>query len=164
MQRLLADVERNASRSLVASSYVNSIRSAIAMTRNGAALKEETIRSWVPQRQSLHGTPRSAGYTYAFENYMRAELLAAPGRDDEALAWYDSFGNDFGYDVAFFAPASLRRARILEQRGRKQEAAHEYDRFLSLWSEADPELQSQVAEARNRRKMLDGERLAGRNP
>ncbi len=84
------------------------------------------------------------------ERYLRAELLAALGREEEALRWYASFPAPSAYDVYYLAPSHLRRAEIHERRGERQRAAEHYRRFVELWGNADPELQPLVREARRR--------------
>jgi tetratricopeptide (TPR) repeat protein len=140
--------------STLGASFDHTMRGAIAAAGNDVAEKKAALDAWSTQPQSLHDTPRSAGFTYAFENYMRAQLYEQLGRYTEALAWYDALGNDFAYDVGFFAPAALRRARLLENRGERDAAVREYSRFITLWKDADPELQPQVAAARERLRSL----------
>ncbi len=80
------------------------------------------------------------------ERFLRAEVLHALGRDDEALAWYDSFQSL--YDLPFAALARLRQAQIHERAGRRERAAFNYGRFLGLWGNADAEFQPMVRQAR----------------
>ncbi len=95
-------------------------------------------------------TVNSSFYGLNYERYMRAELLNALGRYEEAAAWYCSFLEHSTYDVAFLGPSHLRRAELYEKLGRTDEAARHYNRFLELWSDADPEFQPLVAYARER--------------
>ncbi|MBA4160043.1 MAG: hypothetical protein H0X65_21640 [Gemmatimonadetes bacterium] len=88
--------------------------------------------------------------TNPHERYLRAELLAALGREEEALRWYASFPAPSAYDVYYLAPSHLRRAEIHERRGEREQAAEHYRRFVELWGNADPELQPLVREARRR--------------
>ena len=85
----------------------------------------------------------------------RAEVMAALGRTRLATEIYESI------DPARFGMASnpepgwplyvrsyLKRARLYEQLGEKQRAITSYERFLSLWKDAEAPLQSQLREAR----------------
>lgn len=80
------------------------------------------------------------------ERFLRAELLHALGRDEEALPWYESFHG--GYDLPYLAPAQFRLAEIRARQGDRQRAAFHASRFLAMWRNADPELQPLLAQAR----------------
>ncbi len=86
--------------------------------------------------------------------YLRAELLYQEGRLEEALRWYASLA-----EVSEFllGPSYLRRAEIYEQLGETENAITYYTRFLDLWQDADPELQPQVEQARQRLDRLVGD-------
>lgn len=86
----------------------------------------------------------------AYERYVRAELLHQLGRDDEALRWYGTFGENSPYDLVYLAPALYRQAQIYDARGQRPEAARRYTRFLRLWKDADPEFQQITNDARRR--------------
>jgi DNA-binding SARP family transcriptional activator/tetratricopeptide (TPR) repeat protein len=86
----------------------------------------------------------------AYERYVRAELLHDLGRDDEALRWYGVFGDNSPYDLVYLAPSLYRQGQIYDARGQKALAVDRYKRFVELWKEADPQLQSFVTNARVR--------------
>jgi tetratricopeptide (TPR) repeat protein len=88
--------------------------------------------------------------TEAYDRYFRAELLDSLDRDEEALGWLGSIAERAAYELVYLAPAHLSRARIYQERGEHARAAVHYRRFLELWSEADPELQPTIIEARKR--------------
>jgi len=100
--------------------------------------------------------PGLASFATADERFLRAELLRAAGRDEEALAWYATFPDPSGYDLVYLAPARLGQARILDRLGRRAEAVAHYRRVVALWSECDPELRPLVDEARRRLAALGG--------
>ncbi len=83
--------------------------------------------------------------------YLRAELLFAEERYDEALPWYASL-NDAGFlssfGLPYLGPSYLRRAEIYEHLGETEKAIDFYTRLVELWKDADPELQPYVEEAR----------------
>ena len=93
----------------------------------------------------------------AYDRYFRAELLQRVGREDEALGWYGSIAERAAYELVYLAPAHRRQAEIYARRGQPDLAAQHYRRFIELWSEADPELQPVVAEARSRLEGLEGD-------
>ncbi|MGD2216953.1 MAG: tetratricopeptide repeat protein [Gemmatimonadales bacterium] len=86
----------------------------------------------------------------AAERYLMGELLDATGRSREALSWFASLGDLQAYEIAYVAPAHLRRAQIHERLGEPEEAAEHYARFIELWQECDPELRPLVEDAEAR--------------
>jgi hypothetical protein len=86
----------------------------------------------------------------AGERLLRAEILAASGRDTEALRWLESLGTGSVSELPLLAPSHLRQARIHERLGHRDPAARHYARFLELWRDADPALQPVVEDARRR--------------
>lgn len=79
------------------------------------------------------------------ERFLRAEVLHAQGRDDEALAVYDSFLGF--YDLPWIAATHLRRGEILEKKGEQERARFHYARAARLWSGCDEPLRPLVARA-----------------
>jgi tetratricopeptide (TPR) repeat protein len=93
-----------------------------------------------------HGRP--------YERWLRAELLRESGRVAEALRWYGTFPDPMGRDLHYLAPSHLRRAQLHEASGDLDQAAAHYHRFVELWASADPPLQPQVNQARQRLREL----------
>jgi tetratricopeptide (TPR) repeat protein len=86
----------------------------------------------------------------AYERYLRAELLHDLGRDDEALAWYGTFAENSPYDLVYLAPSLYRQAQIYDARKQKPQAIERYKRFVELWKNCDPQLQSYTTNAKMR--------------
>lgn len=78
-------------------------------------------------------------YSTVAERWFRARLLAAAGRDREALAWYGSLAEDISRGIMFPVAAELDQGRLLERMGRPREAATHFTRFADRWRDADPE-------------------------
>jgi tetratricopeptide (TPR) repeat protein len=92
------------------------------------------------------------------------------GRADSAQAVYDrsvstpglrtpvwiSIDNYVG-EAHGLAPALMRLGALYDERGDRAKARDYYSRFADLWKDADPELQSYVAQARAALKRLCGE-------
>jgi hypothetical protein len=95
-------------------------------------------------------------YSQGRERYLRAELLAASDRDEEALIWYNGFTEGSVYALAYLASSHLERARIYERRGEREQAAFHYGRFIELWSQSDPELRPMVQQAEQALARLGG--------
>jgi len=118
-----------------------------------AALESIEGKSWY-QRMTT-----SPFYGLDRERYMRAELLAANGRDEEALVLYNSFEGASVYMLAYLAPSHMRRGEIYERLGDPDKAALHYNRFLALWDAADPELRPMVEYVEGRLAELSSESL-----
>ena len=84
----------------------------------------------------------------AHERFLKAELLHATGREEEALALYGSFPRDV-LDLVYLAPSQRRQAEIYEHLGMNAEAVTHYARFVDLWKDAESELHELVVPARN---------------
>ena len=63
----------------------------------------------------------------------------------------------FHLDALLFAPVFRGRAKARDALGRYDEALHYYRRFATRWQDADPHLQPQVEEARQRIRELEAE-------
>lgn len=76
------------------------------------------------------------------------------GRPDSAIAWFRRFlSTPDAYphtDAAFRARILFRLGELYEARGDTRQAAEQYEEFLQLWRNADPELQPKVRDARER--------------
>lgn len=98
---------------------------------------------------------RAAAHWGVRERFLRAELLLALGREEEALPWYDSFQG--GYDLPFIAAAHFRQGEIEERLGHRERADFHYGRFLSMWRNCDPEFQPLIERARAGRARVLGQ-------
>ena len=95
-----------------------------------------------------------------YGRFLRAELLFELGRYEEAVGWYATIPRlSMGYhlEALLLAPVYHGRARSLDALGRYEEALHYYRRFATRWQNADPHLQPQVEEARQRIRELEAE-------
>ncbi|MGH7597281.1 MAG: CHAT domain-containing protein, partial [bacterium] len=96
----------------------------------------------------------SSFYAQSYERYLRASLLHELGRLDEALNWYNSFGEFSVYDLACLAPSHLQRGEIYETMGEREQAIQHYTRFITLWQNCDPELKPMITNAEARLAQL----------
>ncbi len=80
---------------------------------------------------------------------------------DSALVLYRRYvetpSSSFGHDAGHLAHAYVRIGDLYEQRGDWEEAIEYYGRFVSLWENADPEMQSWVEEVRQSIARLSAE-------
>lgn len=84
-----------------------------------------------------------------------AAAFEAAGRQDSALAWYESYLEDRQPNRMYWdqvgLPYSMQHAaRLADQLGDTEKAALYYAQFVELWADADAELQPQVEAARVR--------------
>ena len=94
--------------------------------------------------------------------FVLANAFDKLGSVDSAMAYYDRFltARQLGRTGAdgLYRPTSLRRmGELYDQAGDAQQALEYYGDFVELWAEADPVLQPQVQEVRERMAELAGE-------
>jgi serine/threonine-protein kinase len=103
----------------------------------------------------FRGLPRATGQVW-HERLTLARLLAAFGRDQEALAVLDD-----GFPYAFMSfdrvTWALEQARLAEKLGQREKARGWYGYVARVWVHADPELKNVVAEARDGLQRLTSE-------
>ena len=93
-----------------------------------------------------------------------ARAFDAAGQADSARAYYRRFLDSshwlamFPSHVWYLASSLERLARLEEEGGDPEAAATRYAEFLSLWEDADPELQPRVEQARLRLEAIVAER------
>jgi tetratricopeptide (TPR) repeat protein len=88
------------------------------------------------------------------------------GMADSAIAWYERYLDTpmlrrmgFDLDVTSVPQISRRLGELYEAKGDRQKAAAYYQKFVDLWKNADPHLQPQVTEIRQRlARLTDPER------
>jgi len=89
---------------------------------------------WVARAEALEGLGDARGALAMYELIEPARLTPSPADAGPAL----------------YARSLLARGRLLEELGERDRAVAAYERFLGLWKEADPALQPQLREARER--------------
>lgn len=138
---------------MLAGDLAHAVRAEVAISRDRPAaalaeLEQAQMKTWY---QSMSA---SSFFSQTRERYMRAGLLAAAGREREAITWYSSFEAGAERDLVFLAPSHLKRADIYASLGELESAAEHYERFIELWRDCDPELRPLVTYAAERLTML----------
>jgi hypothetical protein len=95
-------------------------------------------------------------FSQSQERFRLAELLAAEGREEEAIPWYRSFGHQSLFDMVHTGPSLLRLAGIHRRLGESHAAAAHCTRLLRLWEGSEPSFGEQVAAARRMLQELSG--------
>ncbi len=134
--------------------FAQSIRAALAQAsgdRDGALRAIEQIR--IGNYEPALFSPL---LSWASERFRRAALQEALGHGEDATRTYASFEGFNFFDRALAGPAHLRLGRIAEAAGRAGEARAHYERFLFLWSGADPEFRPLLDEAESALARLRG--------
>jgi tetratricopeptide (TPR) repeat protein len=90
------------------------------------------------------------------QRFRRAELLHALGRRIEALQWYGSIADLSIEESAYIGPSLVSSGEIYEELSDAESALENYNLFLKLWEDADPEFQSMVDDVRARVGRLAG--------
>jgi tetratricopeptide (TPR) repeat protein len=126
-----ASVARSSLRRGLAASLTRAERGALEAL---AVLGRPSAELW------YQATVISPFLTLAYERFLRAELLHETGRDAEALGWYGSIAERSPFELAYAAPAQLRRAEIFARQGDREAEQAAYDQAVTRWANADPEL------------------------
>jgi tetratricopeptide (TPR) repeat protein len=103
-------------------------------------------------RTDVRLTGASPFYAHEYERFVRAELLNALGRSNEALTSYVQLADQLFHSGA---PAHLRLAQIYDHQGDRRRAVDHYARFISLWKDSDPQLRPLVVAAQQRVNAVD---------
>jgi hypothetical protein len=118
---------------------------ALAAGRPATALAEVAHLPRRDPEAGALGFPWAAGIRAA-----TALALERSGREREALEWHQSFEHQSLFVCPFIGPRLLHAASIRERLGDKAAAAAAYARVLEYWSDAEPQYQAFVREARDR--------------
>jgi tetratricopeptide (TPR) repeat protein len=86
---------------------------------------------------------------------MLARSYDLAGNADSAIAVYERFLDTpllerIDADAVYLPGVHKRLGELYEARGQRDKALDHYRAFISLWKDADPELQPKVTDARQR--------------
>ena len=98
-----------------------------------------------------------------FDKYALAALAHAhdlAGHSDSAIVYFEKFtaykDPNMGEDAQFLAGSFKRLGELYDARGDKEKAIANFEKFVDLWKNAEPELQPKVAEVREKLSRLRG--------
>jgi DNA-binding SARP family transcriptional activator len=83
----------------------------------------------------------------AADRFLRAELLTALGRADEAARWYAAMAEQGSHELPWLAPAQRRLGELAARRGDARAVVRHQTRAAALWRDADPILAAAAASA-----------------
>ena len=86
----------------------------------------------------------------AYERFSRAELGYELGRYQEALGWFDHLAESSVFEFVYLPLSHLWRAEAYNRLGHSKEAVANYETFIDLWKDCDPELLPMLQLARQR--------------
>jgi serine/threonine-protein kinase len=135
-----AALERDTAVSLgaVASDLARGLRGEAAWRRGDPATAARALEG-LQLRSFYQQAVASPFSSLARERWLLAEALAASGQPQAALRWFQSFEHHSIFDLAYVAPAAIRRGELLERLGRPAEAAVAFRRAIHLWRACDEE-------------------------
>lgn len=154
MQRYAAELERVADVPLL-HDLALALRTD-ALRRQGRAQEAVALHLQATMQAAWDQSFNSPFHSRVTNRWVHAESLREAGQDRQALRWYTSLGQASPFEIAYVAPAHLRRAEIHDRLGERAQALEHYRRFADLWRHADAELQPRVRAARERIARLDG--------
>ncbi len=109
---------------------------------------------WDAAITALHEADRRFAIkdSYAWIALAQAHDLA--GHSDSAIVYFERFAAykdpDIAEDAQFRAGSYKRLGELYDARGDREKAIANFEKFVDLWKNADPELQPKVAEAREK--------------
>lgn len=137
-------------------------RTTATMSAEGAASLRHSVEAAVAlaERRYLDAAHEAQAADFGPCSTCAAPVIAYAydnaNRPDSAIALYTKYVestsilNRFGTDGVFLAGAYKRLGELWEAKGDPAKAAGYYTKFVTMWKDADPELQPKVSEVRKR--------------
>jgi tetratricopeptide (TPR) repeat protein len=115
-------------------------------------------RRWTDAADLFREADRRRAIERRYAQVQMGKAYDRAGLPDSAVAYYESFLKTPDpqplEDARWRAQTHRRLGELYEARGAAPKAIEQYNRFVELWAEADPDLQPQVAEVRKRLERL----------
>jgi eukaryotic-like serine/threonine-protein kinase len=142
-ESLADDLERRFPRdTLVRFTYSPTLRALAAIARNEPVRAIELLQANVAYERAVPWTAFNFFFGSLYPVYVRAEAYAANGQNQQAVAEFQKILDHSGLMMGdpMGARALLEKARALARAGDQMAARGAYEGFLSLWSDADPDV------------------------
>jgi serine/threonine protein kinase/tetratricopeptide (TPR) repeat protein len=142
LQALRHIAELDSSRNAAAPGYARQLRSRLIHMNGDAPLALALLEVPGPDRYT---TGTTLGLVQHDARYQRAVLLAEVGRPREAVAWLDSFVEDYPFVIAHLPATLLLRAGLHAELDEVRHAHEFARRFAAMFADAEPELRHLMA-------------------
>jgi tetratricopeptide (TPR) repeat protein len=122
----------------------------------------ETLRllETLPKRPLAKDFVSNGVYVRLLDRFLTGLALEATGALEQAAGYHEFHVLEASLaENVLDAFRAHRRAQLYEKLGRSDEAIADYETFISLWADCDPELRPRVEEARARVAALRASRL-----
>jgi serine/threonine protein kinase len=127
----------------------HSVRARVFLERNDPVKGLEELRQ-IQLEGWWRAIPQFLVESQAYERYMRAKMLKASGRYEEAIRWLSTLGTAHYPEIVYRAPKHRLLGEIYEEINQPKKAIEHYSRFIELWQDCDMELRPLVEEAQDR--------------
>ncbi len=124
-----------------------SVRAESAWRRGALVEALRHLEASRPERWWALYTNANILETWAYERFMRAEILTQIGRHDDARHWYAALRLN-ERELVFDAIAQLRLGQAASRRGDSAQAALHYEAVITRWGNADADVPAYHMEAR----------------
>jgi DNA-binding SARP family transcriptional activator/tetratricopeptide (TPR) repeat protein len=123
----------------VFATLAHSLRARIAFDANdhSGALRHLGEANWLPIES---GFEEEAG-----DRYLRANVLEATGKREEALTWYRTIAQRSTHELVYLAPSRIRESMLASEMDDKPGASAAFAVATRLWSDAAPPLRARLA-------------------
>ena len=117
-------------------------------------------QKWDEAIRQLHEADKRVSINPFYANAALAQAEDFAGRSDSAIVYLEKFVKvkdpNMSEDSQFLPGAYKRLGELYEAKGNREKAIENYEKFVDLWRNAEPEMQPKVAEVRGRLDRLRG--------
>jgi tetratricopeptide (TPR) repeat protein/tRNA A-37 threonylcarbamoyl transferase component Bud32 len=117
-------------------------------------------QKWEEAIRQLNEADRRVSISDLYVNAALAQAYDFAGHSDSAIVYFEKFVKHkdphMTEDSQFLAGAYKRLGELYEAKGDREKAITNYQKFVALWKNAEPELQPKVTEVRERLSRLQG--------
>jgi serine/threonine protein kinase/Tfp pilus assembly protein PilF len=133
-------------------------RSVLAQVDRAQGKPADALEKLKPLLAETKNPLESPFVSEAYERFTRAELQYELGRNQEALGSFDHLAESSVFEFVYLPLAHLWRAEAYNRLGHAKEAAANYETFIDLWKDCDPELRPMLQLARQKLEGLSAKK------